>query len=1235
MGDVFISYSRRDKPFVRRLHEALSKEYDDVWVDWEDIPSAADWWDEIKEGIEGADTFLLVVTPDSVRSEIVSNEINHAVSHNKRFIPVIYREIVDDDDKAAMHSAIKTHNWILFHEDDAFDESFQQLVTTINTDLTYVRMHTRLLVRAREWSTKNHESSYLLDGSEIREAETWLTEAIGKTLKPTDLHTEYIFESRKLQNGRQRQFLLGAGVAVVVALILMVVAIFFSIEATNNAEIAELNEQNALLARETSDANYIIAQTAGAEALVQADIAETNAQDALIAQATSEFNADKAETSVAIANAEGTNVAVERDRAEQAEAQAVIEADRAVTNEAQAIIAQSTSDANYLFALTQEARAQIQADIASTNEQNALLARETSDANFVVAQTNGAEALVQADIASTNEQDAVEAQATSDFNAQVAETSVAIANAEGTNVAVERDRAEQAEEQAVSNEAQAVNARQTSDANYLFALTQEARAIINAQLAIDAQQTAEYNAEQALSQALAFNSSEAIEFGNYDLALALALESASLNPNLVQTQQLINQLVYASPRFSFENSRTGEISPNEAWVVSSQNTVATIHDLATRAVYRVFEGHEGRINDATFSPDNTILATASEDETIILWDIDSGNILHRLEGHTGAVNDIEFTPDGTQLLSGSDDNTAILWNVSTGAMVQPYNGTPFPIIRLRFGRTSARFYTWHRPSANEEIMSIWEIGNNQPRSTVDDRVYRAFDPIARTAVAGGYGGNSAVVYTAPTLAIQRELTTGFNWANEEVTAFGFRPENGAELMMGIYDGANGTYSLLLVNVATQARVYLGNGTILNEPQIIPEQIDAIGFHPNADQALVATGGIMTLIDVNTGAELQQLAGHNDTITSIEYSPSGNYAISRSRDNNARIWDTNNIDPVEVNRYVAETAFPIVNNPGISPDNALVYAPVETSMFIWNTLSAQRINSIGIGDILNVVYSPTDPYALIVTQSVAFLYDMEMGEYRYNDINVGSGRLHGAATISRDGQFMVVQGNSIYMWAINDRQPIQTFSTDNLPPQAVVTDMELTPDNRYLIVATGYPTNQNAIAEDLIVYAVETGEEVQRFGASGHNRTITNIAISPDSAGVVTASEDGTLVLWNIETGRQQLRFTGHTEAVNVVRFRPDGQTILSASDDTDIIMWSLENGQPIRRFDSHTEPVTGLNISTDGTLAVSSTGGDTLIVWRIEELASVIAWAYSERNIRELTCAERLQFNVLPLCEFD
>jgi len=43
MADVFISYSRRDTDFVRRLHEGLAQRNRDIWIDWQDIPPSAEW----------------------------------------------------------------------------------------------------------------------------------------------------------------------------------------------------------------------------------------------------------------------------------------------------------------------------------------------------------------------------------------------------------------------------------------------------------------------------------------------------------------------------------------------------------------------------------------------------------------------------------------------------------------------------------------------------------------------------------------------------------------------------------------------------------------------------------------------------------------------------------------------------------------------------------------------------------------------------------------------------------------------------------------------------------------------------------------------------------------------------------------------------------------------------------------------------------------------------------------
>src|SRR3990172_8360787 len=106
MTDVFISYSRKDSDFVRRLHDKLAQLGRDVWVDWEDIPLTVDWMHEIQAGIEAANTFAFVISPESVRSDICHEEIDYASTHNKRLVPILYREVVEAEDKSRMHSAI-------------------------------------------------------------------------------------------------------------------------------------------------------------------------------------------------------------------------------------------------------------------------------------------------------------------------------------------------------------------------------------------------------------------------------------------------------------------------------------------------------------------------------------------------------------------------------------------------------------------------------------------------------------------------------------------------------------------------------------------------------------------------------------------------------------------------------------------------------------------------------------------------------------------------------------------------------------------------------------------------------------------------------------------------------------------------------------------------------------------------------------------------------------------------
>lgn len=266
MSDVFISYSRKDGEFAKRLTNAFKRSERDVWIDWEDIPRGADWLQEIFSGIEAADAFVFIVSQHSLTSEICNDELAYARKHNKRIVPLIRQEIKNEAEqyvKAQWFDAtwqklaqenwaeIGHLNWIFFDNDEKFDSEFEALIETIETDLVHVKLHTRFLVRARDWEIGGNNPSFLLTGDEIDSAETWLADSADKSPEATELHREYITasrerdlsEKRRLRNLRNTSIV--AAVVGVLAIILTIVSALSAVNASNRSATAEVAANNA------------------------------------------------------------------------------------------------------------------------------------------------------------------------------------------------------------------------------------------------------------------------------------------------------------------------------------------------------------------------------------------------------------------------------------------------------------------------------------------------------------------------------------------------------------------------------------------------------------------------------------------------------------------------------------------------------------------------------------------------------------------------------------------------------------------------------------------------------------------------------------------------------------------------------------------------------------------------------------------------------------------------------
>jgi|GEM_PF-1399275 len=294
--DVFVSYSRRDVDFTRIVVQKLKDAGHEVWVDWEDIPYSSDWWKEITRGMDSCQAVVVVVTPDSLRSDVCNKEITYARGSNKRMIPVLHRDIPEPEmmdywaeqkwgkDAKLNWDSVRAHNWLFCRTDQEYQPAFVSLLDTIARDPENAHYHTRLLVRAREWQnsdmpSKGRDEGLLLRGEDLRQAENWLQFNRAQEPRPTPLHSIYIGASASLrtqeiaratvQSNRLRRLVLGLSVLLVFALISGGYAVNRSDFAERSAMTAIEAESRSNNAVATAEANLLEAWEA--QALYRAD----------------------------------------------------------------------------------------------------------------------------------------------------------------------------------------------------------------------------------------------------------------------------------------------------------------------------------------------------------------------------------------------------------------------------------------------------------------------------------------------------------------------------------------------------------------------------------------------------------------------------------------------------------------------------------------------------------------------------------------------------------------------------------------------------------------------------------------------------------------------------------------------------------------------------------------------------------------------------------------------------
>jgi WD40 repeat protein len=371
-------------------------------------------------------------------------------------------------------------------------------------------------------------------------------------------------------------------------------------------------------------------------------------------------------------------------------------------------------------------------------------------------------------------------------------------------------------------------------------------------------------------------------------------------------------------------------------------------------------------------------------------------------------------------------------------------------------------------------------------------------------------------------------------------------------------------------------------------------LSSVVFSPNGQY--LASSGWDTKIkvwDVAAGRELLTIHRHSDVVARLSFSPDGKYLASGSWDGSVRLWDLTNGE--EVRAFHGHSG--VVHGVSFSPDGErLASAGADHQVKIWDVMTEQE------GRRWQFPYA--HPYGLAFSSDGNLLAAADGSSYygphktvAIYDIRTGlltrtlaghTGRVTGVAFNPQreQGNSLLASSSTdhtVKIWDAVSGQVLHTLSGH----AGVVTGVAFSLDGCRLASSS---------ADRIVrIWDAATGKQCREL--RGHTDVVTGVAFAPDDR-LASASADRSVRVWGAADDTQCLVFTGHTDAVTGVAFSPDGQHVASASADQTLRIWDSAGRQEPFVLRGHTEPVTQLAYCPKGDRLVSVSQGDhTVRVW--------------------------------------
>jgi len=526
-------------------------------------------------------------------------------------------------------------------------------------------------------------------------------------------------------------------------------------------------------------------------------------------------------------------------------------------------------------------------------------------------------------------------------------------------------------------------------------------------------------------------------------------------------------------------------------VSASVDETLKVWDVESGRALRSLEGHTDIVYGVALSGDGRFAVSASMDETLKVWDVESGRALRTLEGHFAAVNAVAVSEDGRRVVSGSSDHTVKVWDLESGTELHTLLGHADVVTAVAIRGDGRRAVS----ASLDQTLKVWDVESETELHTLQ--------------------GHSDGVYG---VALSRDGRHAIS-ASSDKTLKVWDVEGGSELrtleghssiVRGVAMGADGRRAVSAAEDRTLKVWDIESGSELRSLQGHADLVFGVAMSADERLAVSASRDKMLMVwDVERGRELRTVEGHADAVTAIAASGNGRRVVSASRDKTLKVWDVGSGHELRTLKGHSEAVTAVA----VSEDGRwAISASEDQTLIVWDVENGSQLRTLkGHSDYVVGVALSAD----------------------------------GRRAISASGDEM------LKVWDVETGSELRTM--DSHAPY--IYGVALSGDGKRAVSASGDETLQ--------VWDMENGRALRRM--QGHSGWVYNVALSGDGKRAASASRDKTLKVWDVDTGRELRTMEGESDYVGVGLSR-DGLHLASASLDQSLKIWDSESGELLATF---------------------------------------------------------------------